>query len=236
MRLINKLLELTKIALNAHHIIDLLESIGLEVEPTGKHSLSDSVFAILTDSTNLIMLESGLKHATNFEDVQEKLDTMLSRHKDIRDISEFEQFFISNNANVYHRHTENTEPENMTVKHYNEVFLPSIDRAKGFINRFELIIDHMDETKVDHKEVRRLFDLYGLTDDVKDLIIKSLEYYRQHEGLDKLESYTDVKLDLFNNLMYCPHCGESIGAACDWTPNYCCNCGKPLTGGNGRGE
>lgn len=44
----------------------------------------------------------------------------------------------------------------------------------------------------------------------------------------------DVIMDTYNNLMKCPHCGEIIGNTADWTPNYCCECGKPLSGGNGK--
>ena len=32
----------------------------------------------------------------------------------------------------------------------------------------------------------------------------------------------------------CLHCGEVIGNTADWTPNYCYECGKPLSGGNGK--
>ena len=45
---------------------------------------------------------------------------------------------------------------------------------------------------------------------------------------------TDVVMDTYNNLMKCPHCGEVIGNTADWTPNYCCECSKPLSGGNGK--
>lgn len=42
----------------------------------------------------------------------------------------------------------------------------------------------------------------------------------------------DVILDTYNNLMICPHCNEIINTAHDWTPNYCKECGNPLSGGN----
>lgn len=47
-------------------------------------------------------------------------------------------------------------------------------------------------------------------------------------------SETAVIMDSYNNLMKCPHCGEIIGNTSDWTPNYCYECGKPLSGGNGK--
>lgn len=46
------------------------------------------------------------------------------------------------------------------------------------------------------------------------------------------EDPTDVIIDTYNNLMICPHCHEIIGTGSDWTPNFCKECGKPLTGGN----
>ena len=45
---------------------------------------------------------------------------------------------------------------------------------------------------------------------------------------------TDVILDTYDNLMRCPHCNQFIGSAHDWTPNFCCECGGVLTGGNGK--
>ena len=44
----------------------------------------------------------------------------------------------------------------------------------------------------------------------------------------------DVIMNTYDNLMICPHCEEIIGNTADWTPNYCCECGKPLSGGNGK--
>ena len=47
---------------------------------------------------------------------------------------------------------------------------------------------------------------------------------------------TDVVLDTYNNLMKCPCCDEILGTAYDWTPNFCCECGSVLTGGNGKAK
>ena len=47
---------------------------------------------------------------------------------------------------------------------------------------------------------------------------------------------TDVILDTYDNFMRCPHCNQFIGSAHDWTPNFCCECGGILTGGNGKGR
>lgn len=41
-----------------------------------------------------------------------------------------------------------------------------------------------------------------------------------------------VIMDTYNNLIICPHCHEIIGTASDWTPKFCKECGKPLTGVN----
>ena len=46
----------------------------------------------------------------------------------------------------------------------------------------------------------------------------------------------DVVLNKYDNLMICPHCGKVIGNTADWTPNYCYECGKPLSGGNGKAK
>lgn len=236
MKVVDKIMSMTKIVLHAHRIINKLQSIGLEVEPSGDGNIGDSLYSIITDSTSIIMDETNLSKAENFDDIQETIDSMLANHKNITDLSELEAFYMQKSVNIKMNPQPVNEPKMMPVKYYNSTFLPMIDRARGFIDRFELIIDHMDKEKVDHDEVRRLFNLYGLNDELKEFIVTALEYYKQRNGLDCLSEFSDVKLDFHENLMYCPHCHTHIGTAHDWTPNYCPECGKPLTGGNGRGN
>lgn len=57
-----------------------------------------------------------------------------------------------------------------------------------------------------------------------------------HSIATESQDNTNVILDIYDNLMRCPHCNEIIGSACDWTPNFCCECGGVLTGGNGKGK
>lgn len=133
-------------------------------------------------------------------------------------------------------HYHNSEEHvNMSVADYNNRFLPMIDKANYFISRLDSAIDHMDHHKVDKDEVRRILALYNYDGETIHIIRTALEYYKQHEGLKKLEGYTDVILDKENNLMTCWCCRQPIGSACDWTPNYCPECGSMLTGGNGKG-
>lgn len=77
----------------------------------------------------------------------------------------------------------------MTVQQYNDEFLPMIDTASCFISMLELEIDHMDKELVDTEEVRRIFKIYGWSEETKEIILKALEYYRQHEGIEKLEMH-----------------------------------------------
>lgn len=75
----------------------------------------------------------------------------------------------------------------MTVKEYNKEFLPKIQHAREFIMLFESAIQHMDERIVDKDEVMRHFKLHCWSEETKELILKALTYYKQHEGLDKIE-------------------------------------------------
>ena len=75
----------------------------------------------------------------------------------------------------------------MIVKEYNTEFLPKIQRAREFINLFESAIQHMDEKKVDKDEVMKQFKIRCWSEETKETILTALSYYKQHEGLDKIE-------------------------------------------------
>lgn len=132
-----------------------------------------------------------------------------------------------------HTHYHN-ESKTMSVQDYNEHFLPMIDRAYGFISSIDSMVNHMDDAKVNKNEVHRMLELYNYCGETVNTIQTALNFYKEYEGLHKLEGYTDVKLDTANNLMICGHCNTPIGTASDWTPNYCRECGGMLTGGNGK--
>ena len=67
-------------------------------------------------------------------------------------------------------------------------------------------------------------------------VIEALEDVKRclQYGENRFVKATDVIMNTDDNLMLCPHCGESLGNTADWTPNFCHECGKPLTGGNGK--
>lgn len=75
----------------------------------------------------------------------------------------------------------------MTVKEYNKEFLPKIKKAKILIEMMDKIIDHMDIGEDGCNEVKRILKIYGYSDETKETIVKALEYYRIHEGIDKLK-------------------------------------------------
>lgn len=75
----------------------------------------------------------------------------------------------------------------MTVKEYNSEFLPKIKTASILIKMMDKIIDHMDIGEDGRNEVKRILKIYGYSDETKETIIKALEYYRIHEGIDNLE-------------------------------------------------
>ena len=75
----------------------------------------------------------------------------------------------------------------MTVKAYNKEFLPKIKKARILIEMMDKIIDHMDIDEDGRNEVKRILKIYGYSDETKETIVKALEYYRIHEGIDKLK-------------------------------------------------
>ena len=75
----------------------------------------------------------------------------------------------------------------MTVKEYNKEFLPKIKKARILIKMMDKIIDHMDIDEDGRNEVKRILKIYGYSDETKETIVKELEYYRIHEGIDKLK-------------------------------------------------
>lgn len=75
----------------------------------------------------------------------------------------------------------------MTVKEYNQEFLPKIQRARELIVLFESVIQHMDEKTVNKDEVMKQFKLHCWSEETKETILTALNYYKQHEGLDKIE-------------------------------------------------
>lgn len=75
----------------------------------------------------------------------------------------------------------------MLVKDYNKEFLPKINRANYFIENMNGIVDHMDKEKVDTDEIWRIFSIYGWSEELKNNILTALEYYRVHEGIEKLD-------------------------------------------------
>lgn len=82
----------------------------------------------------------------------------------------------------------------MTVREYNQDFLPRIDRAREFVSLFESGIEHMDDARVDKSEVRKQFKIRCWSEETKQTILTALGYYKKHEGLDKLEREEKDKL------------------------------------------
>ena len=75
----------------------------------------------------------------------------------------------------------------MTVREYNDNFLPRIERAKEFITLFESSINHMDDRLVDKNEVRKQFKIRCWSDETKKIILTALNYYQKREGLEKIK-------------------------------------------------
>ena len=75
----------------------------------------------------------------------------------------------------------------MTAKEYNKEFLPKVQRAKEFVMLFESSIRHMDEKIVNKDEVMKQFRIRSWSEETKQTILTALNYYKRHEGLDKIE-------------------------------------------------
>ena len=77
----------------------------------------------------------------------------------------------------------------MTVKEYNHEFLPNVMQAELLIKNIDKAISHMNFGDKEKDEVRRILKIYGLDDEVKNIILTALEYYRVHEGINKLDTH-----------------------------------------------
>lgn len=76
----------------------------------------------------------------------------------------------------------------MTVKEYNEEFLPKIDAAECVVENLELAINHVEISDEAKAEVLRHLRIHACwSEESKQLILDALEYYKEHEGIDKLE-------------------------------------------------
>lgn len=80
----------------------------------------------------------------------------------------------------------------MTVREYNEEFLPQVDGAKSFIGLLDNIIEKVFEEDIaDKKELKKylleVLHIYGWSEETKRFILNALECYRKHEGIDKLD-------------------------------------------------
>ena len=99
LHVINKtdVLTLTKICIKCYKTIDLLQSIGLNVEPIGsENNVGDNIYSVITDTTKMILEKIGVSDWSNYETIQEELDKLLANHENINDLSVFEQFYTYN--------------------------------------------------------------------------------------------------------------------------------------------
>lgn len=88
------ILTLTKNVIKCYKTIDLLQSIGLNVEPIGsENNVGDNIYSVITETTKLILDKLGVSNFDNYEIIQERLDEMLANHDDTNDLSEFEKFY-----------------------------------------------------------------------------------------------------------------------------------------------
>ena len=71
----------------------------------------------------------------------------------------------------------------MTVQEYNKEFLPKIDKASCVIANMENDLRKTD----DYEGAMRELTVLGWSEETKKLILTALDYYRQHEGIDKIK-------------------------------------------------
>lgn len=77
----------------------------------------------------------------------------------------------------------------MTVTEYNKEFLPKIVAAQYVAHNLELAIDHAEISDEAKAEVRKHLRIHACwSEEAKQTILDALEYYRKHEGIDKLDS------------------------------------------------
>lgn len=74
----------------------------------------------------------------------------------------------------------------MTAEEYNTCFLPMIDKAKAFVSRLDSCVCHMELDDDSKQKVRKALSYYGWSPSVEDVLIKALDSYDKHEGIEKL--------------------------------------------------
>lgn len=85
----------------------------------------------------------------------------------------------------------------MTIKEYNKEFLPQVNGAKTFVNALDHIIEKVFTENITDKEglkklLLEVLSTYGWSEETKQLILNALECYRVHEGIDKLDSFSQA--------------------------------------------
>lgn len=71
----------------------------------------------------------------------------------------------------------------MTVREYNKEFLPKIDTASNIIMNIEQDLRKTEDFEGAMRELKVL----GWSEETKETILTALEYYRKHEGIDRLK-------------------------------------------------
>lgn len=109
----------------------------------------------------------------------------------------------------------------MTVKEYNHNFLPKIKRAESFIRLFDNSIEHMNESKVDKTEVYKQFNIRGYSDETVQTILTALDYYRVHEGVNKINNDRCNCYEIRNGKSICLGTKECEPCSCNGYETKC---------------
>lgn len=94
---------------------------------------------------------------------------------------------IIENFSRFFSMSQNIVGESMTVEEYNKEFYPKIRQASIAVKIMDSAIEHADISPFDQEKVRKSLALYNWSDEVKETILTALEYYRKHEGIDKMK-------------------------------------------------
>lgn len=75
----------------------------------------------------------------------------------------------------------------MTVKEYNKEFLPKITTAKHVLTFMEQEFQKVKYISEDaYEQCMTELKCLGWNEEIKDVILNALEYYRIHEGIEKI--------------------------------------------------
>ena len=157
-------------------ILDNLFAVDDCVEYASRHNLN----VLFTETTSTSSVEAMMAFKKNGYEIE--MYEKENRAPDGIKLNPIIHVLFTRKGNV-----PEVKENRMTVKEYNEEFLPKYERASSFIQLLDSAITHTNEDKVDRDELYYHLRLRNWSEETKETILKALACYREYEGIRRLE-------------------------------------------------